>query len=114
MFKQTFIFLWFYVFFERLGQLLAPMMAPKKSWPGPGWPKRQGISMVLDFVPLFFLYLFYVYCAQLHIPSLLRIFRNDYVSQGLPGTAQGGARSLIPILKYVRMSGTIMPHSFID
>ena len=64
--------------------------------------------MVLGFVPMFFLYWFYVYFAQLHIPSLLCVFRHEYVSQGLPGTALGGPMSLIPRIKYLRMSGTII------
>ena len=64
--------------------------------------------MVLGLVPMFFLYWFYVYFAQLHIPSLLCVFRDEYVSQGLPGTAQGGPMSLIPRIKYLRMSGTII------
>ena len=64
--------------------------------------------------PNVFLYRFYVYFAQLHIPSLLCVFRDEYVSQGLSGTAQGGPLSLIPRIKYLRMSGTMMPHSFMD
>ena len=64
--------------------------------------------MVLGFVPMFFLYWFYVYFVELHIPSLLCVFRDEYVSQGVPGTAQGGPMSLIPGLQYLRMSGTII------
>ena len=87
---------------------------PKNHGRGQGGPKDNGITVVLGFVPLFFLYRFYVYFAQLHVPSLLCLFRDEHVSQGLPGTAQGGPMSLIPILKYLRMSCTIMPHSFIE
>ena len=50
----------------------------------------------------------FVHFAQLHIPSLLCVFRHDYVSQGLPWTAQGEPMSLLPGAKYLGMSGTII------
>ena len=66
------------------------------------------ITVVLSLVPMFFLYRFYVYFGQLHIPSILCVSRDESVSQGFPGTAQGGPMSLIPRIKYLRMSGTII------
>ena len=90
MLKRTFIFVWFYVYLEPLGQSLAPMMAPNKSWPGPGWLKSQGIIMVLGFVALFFVdSLLCVFCAAAYSFGFMCI-QGRLCFPGLPWDRPGG------------------------
>ena len=83
------------------------MMASNKSWPWPGWAKRQGITVVLGVVPLIF-FIGFMFISR------SCIFLRFYVYLGMnmcPRASLGppwGAMSLIPRIKYLRMSGTII------